>query len=198
MDPPTLRAYDAAAAAFAEDWHRQPPPADLHVQIRRHFRPGLTADIGCGSGREVAWLNANGFPARGYDASPALLREARRRYPQLCFEQAALPALAGIAEHAFDNVLCETVIMHLPRDQIAPAATRLLALLRPGGILYLSWRVTTGEDRRDHHGRLYAAFDAGLVRASLAGAVLLVDEAVVSVSSGRLIHRLVARRTDMV
>ncbi len=40
MDDATLRAYDSGAAAFAQDWHEQPPPADLHAIVRRFFRPG--------------------------------------------------------------------------------------------------------------------------------------------------------------
>jgi SAM-dependent methyltransferase len=194
MDHATLAAYDADAAAFAKDWHDQPPPEDLHLLIRRFFRPGLTADIGCGSGREVAWLEANGFPAIGYDASEGLLAQARTRYPQLKFYAAALPELAGIADHSFDNVLCETVIMHLAPEAIAPSVRRMLAILKPGGILYVSWRVTDGADLRDKHGRLYAAFDKALVLGQLPEAAILLDEAVVSASSGKQIHRIVARK----
>jgi len=194
MDPTTLAAYDADAAAFAREWHEQPPPEDLHALIRRFFRPGLTADIGCGSGREVAWLDANGFPAIGYDASEGLLVQARSRYPRLRLISAGLPDLAGISDASFDNVLCETVIMHLPREAIAPSVRRLMAILNPRGVLYVSWRVTDGADLRDKHGRLYAAFDTGLVRRELAEATLLLDETVVSASSGKRIHRIVARK----
>jgi SAM-dependent methyltransferase len=195
MDRETLAAYDAGAAGFAKDWHEQPPPADLQALVRRFFRPGgRTADIGCGSGREVAFLSANGFDAVGYDASDALLEQARGRYPKLDFRAASLPVLAGVPDAAFDNVLCETVIMHLPRSLIAPAVGRLLAVLRPNGILYLSWRVTDGTDQRDGVGRLYTAFDGGLVRAALGGAVMLLDDEPVSVSSGKKIHRMVVRK----
>jgi hypothetical protein len=83
---------------------------------------------------------------------------------------------------------------HLPRQQIAPAVARLLTILKPGGILYVSWRVTEGADQRDGHGRLYSAFDAGLVRVALGNATLLLDEEVTSLSSGKTIHRIVARR----
>jgi SAM-dependent methyltransferase len=69
MDPATLAAYDAAAAAFAAEWDAQLAPTDLHDLVKRFFRPGLTADIGCGSGRDAAWLAANGFPTVGYDPS---------------------------------------------------------------------------------------------------------------------------------
>jgi SAM-dependent methyltransferase len=196
MDQRTLEAYDTAAADFARDWSEQPTPVDLHAVVQRFFVPGATADIGCGSGREVAWLAANGFPATtGFDPSEGLLREARARYPHLAFKQAALPQLAGIAEASFANVLCETVIMHLPHAAIAPSVERLVAILRPGGVLYLSWRVTRGADQRDGQGRLYAAFPAGLVIDALAGTAILLDEETVSASSGKAIHRVIARKS---
>ena len=74
------------------------------------------------------------------------------------------------------------------------AARRLLAIVKPGGILYVSWRVTADADQRDGSGRLYTAFEAGLVRGALAPVTLLLDEEVVSASSGKTIHRIVARR----
>ena len=105
MDRTTLAAYDKDAAAFAKDWHEQPAPTDLHDVVTNFFiRGGISCDIGCGSGREVAWLNANGFPAEGFDASDGLLAEARRRYPGLKFTHAELPDLKGIAPGSFDNV----------------------------------------------------------------------------------------------
>ncbi len=195
MDPQTLAAYDKDAAAFAKDWHDQPAPSDLHDIVKRFFiADGLTADIGCGSGREIAWLNANGFPSKGFDASEGLLAEARARYPQLEFVRAELPDLRGIATNTYDNVLCETVIMHLDRAQIGPSVRRMLEIAKPGGILYLSWRVTEGENQRDKHARLYAAFEPSLVRSELVATTTLLDEAVVSASSGKRIHRIVTRK----
>ena len=74
VDRKTLAAYDQDAAAFAREWHDQPAPRDLQEIVERFFvRGGNSADIGCGSGREVAWLNANGFSAAGFDASEGLL-----------------------------------------------------------------------------------------------------------------------------
>ena len=196
MDKQTLAAYDNEAAAFAKDWHEQPPPTDLHDIVNRFFvANGATADIGCGSGREVAWLNANGFPAKGFDASEGLLAEARRRYPHLGFIHAELPDLKDIAANAYDNVLCETVIMHLDRAAVAPSVRRMLEILKPGGIFYLSWRVTEGEDQRDKHARLYAAFEPSLVLSELTTASMLLDEDVVSASSGKRIRRIVARKS---
>jgi SAM-dependent methyltransferase len=195
MDRLTLAAYDNDAAAFAKDWHEQPAPVDLQEIVARFFiRGGTSADIGCGSGREVAWLNANGFPAAGFDASDGLLAQARARYPELNFAHAELPDLRSIAANACDNVLCETVIMHLDQAQIAPSLRRLLDIVKPGGIFYLSWRVTEDADQRDKHHRLYASFDASVVRTELETATSLLDEEIVSASSGKKIHRMVVKK----
>jgi SAM-dependent methyltransferase len=195
LDRATLDAYDSDAKAYADDWHGQPPPADLHALVRRFFIKGSCADVGCGSGREVAWLDANGYPTVGFDASQGLLAEARWRYPAADFRFAALPELNALAAASFDNVLCETVIMHLPCEAVAPSICRLAGIVRPGGVLYLSWRVTKDGDQRDKSGRLYAAFDGGVVRQELSGCAVLLDEESVSASSGKTIHRIIARRT---
>lgn len=194
MDTKTLRAYDQNAAAFAKDWHEQPPATDMHSLIRKYFRPGRTADVGCGSGRDTAWLCTNGFPSVGFEPSKGLLAEARQRYPQVDFQVAALPELDGVPDCSFANVLCETVIMHMEAGLILPSVRKLLDILEPEGNLYLSWRVTAQGDRRDEHGRLYAAFDPKLVLDALSNAIVVLDEQVVSASSSKTIRRIIARK----
>ena len=197
MDTTTLAAYDSNAAAYAAEWLGQEPPADMYALLGKWFTPGPTADVGCGAGRDTAWLAAHGFDARGFDASAGLLAQARAAYPALRFDLAALPGLDGVEHGAFQNVLCETVVMHLEPAQVGPSVRSLLALLRAGGTLYLSWRVTDDASKRDPAGRLYAAFDKSVVTDALAPAdAILHDEERVSVSSGKRVQRLVVRRGD--
>ncbi|MCZ2860851.1 class I SAM-dependent methyltransferase [Blastococcus sp. VKM Ac-2987] len=195
-DRDTVAAYDRDPAGHVDDWEGQPSPVDLHAVVERFFRHGRTADAGCGSGRDTAWLAARGVDAIGYDASSGLLGEARRRHPEVPFAAASLPGLDGVPSGAYTNVPCETVIMHLPPGTVVPAVRRLVSLLDSGGTLYLRWRVTERGLVRDHAGRLYAAFDARLVRAALQGTDILHEEEGASASSARRVHRLVARRTD--
>ncbi|MFI6833606.1 class I SAM-dependent methyltransferase [Kribbella sp. NPDC050241] len=194
MDAKTLQAYDSAAEAFADDWDSQPAGTDLQSLVRRYFTPGLTADVGCGSGRDAAWLNADGFPTIGLEPSQGLLAEAKRRHPDVTFRCAALPELKGVADGTFNNVLCETVIMHLEPSAVANSVRRLVEILQPGGTLYLTWRVTEGSDQRDDAGRLYAVVDPEIVFAALNGADLLLEEELLNSSSGKTIHRLIARK----
>ena len=194
VDIPTLAAYDSRPGEFADRWEAEPPATDLHEIIHRFFTPGPTAEIGCGSGRDAAWLMQEGFPTIAFEPSAGLRDEARQRYPALRVEPKALPELEGVPDGSFVNVLCETVIMHLPREAIGPSVRRLLSLLEPNGTLYLSWRVTREHDQRDEHGRLYTAFDRNIVEAELRGATIMLNDEAVSESSGKVIHRIVARR----
>ena len=196
VDAATLAAYDTHARDFADEWLGQAPPTDLQDLVRAHFKPGaaggLTGDIGCGAGRDVEWLHRAGYPCTGFDASDALLSEAQRRFPDRPFQSATLPALAEIAPRTFDNVLCETVLMHLPRAAIAEAVASLRRILVADGTLYVSWRVAD-VDHRDGRGRLYTAFDASLVLDALAGTTILHAGEDTSASSGKRIHVVVAR-----
>jgi SAM-dependent methyltransferase len=196
MDRQTLDAYDHDAAAFANEWETQPPPIDMYDLIRQYFDPGLTADIGCGSGRDTNWLSKNGYTAIGFDASEGLLAAARRLHPGIEFRYAALPELEGIADEVFSNVLCETVIMHLSADAIERSVKRLVEILRPDGTLYLSWRVTEREDKRDDRERLYSAFDPTLVLRALASEEILFNDHLVSPSSGKAIQRIIVRKVS--
>jgi SAM-dependent methyltransferase len=194
MDRQTLGAYDHDAAAFAKEWEAQPVPVDVYDLIGRYFDPGLTADIGCGSGRDTNWFSKNGYTAIGFDASEGLLAEARRLHPGIEFRYAALPELNGIADGVFNNVFCETVIMHLSADAIEPSVKRLVEILRLNGTLYLSWRVTEKEDKRDDRGRLYSAFDPTLAFRALASQKILFNDHLVSPSSGKTIQRMIVRK----
>jgi 2-polyprenyl-3-methyl-5-hydroxy-6-metoxy-1,4-benzoquinol methylase len=195
MDRRTLSAYDAAAADYAREWEdKQETPTDLYALLTTFFTQGTAVDIGCGSGRDTAWLAASGFDVEGYDASEALLQEARHRHPGIRFAVAILPDLTELGSRTFTNVLCETVIMHLPQAEVARATARIRDLVAPGGTLYLSWRITEGDDLRDSGGRLYAAFADATVLNELAGFQILYDHEQRSESSGKVVRRVIARR----
>ncbi len=194
LDARTHDAYARHARAYVDDWLSQPRAVDLEAAVRRHFARGAsTIDVGCGGGRDVDWLNRNGYPCIGVDASEALLAEARARFPSWRFERGELPALDGIGDASFEQVVCETVVMHLPRDAAEASIRKLVRIARPGGTIYCSWRVEP-VDRRDTRGRLYTALDTPFVVDALGDVEVLETRQVTSASSGRPIAIVVARK----
>lgn len=198
MDAITVSAYDARAADYCDEWLSQPPAEDLQHLWRTYLVPGgRTVDVGSGSGRDADWLTRHGFACEGVDVSAGLVAEAGRRFPGLGFRTASLPGLDGIPDAFFTNVVCETVIMHLPVAEVVPAVESLCRILAPGGVLYLSWRVGAGEDSRDGAGRLYSDFPTQSIRTALAPLTILYDREEVSASSQKRVHRLIARKPEL-
>ena len=197
MDRETLAAYDAQAAAYAAT-QRAKTPAALYRLIERVFVPGApTADIGCGSGRDTAWLVAHGFPAIGYDASPGMLAEARAAYPTLDLRRAALPGLEEIPAGAFTNVLCSAVLMHLPAEAIEAALAALCRIVAPGGRLLITYRASEIDDPREPDGRLYTPIAAEALAAACGRHGLQVWQQTAEADGGRpgvVWHVLVAGR----
>jgi SAM-dependent methyltransferase len=161
MDASTIAAYDAHANDFAVRM-RHVAPESIFAGLPGIFHPGApTADIGCGSGRDVAWLRGLGYQVVGYDASEGMLRQARAAFPGINVRRDGLPELASIPDGAYTNVLCSAVLMHLPREDLITAAINLARILAPGGRLYLTYRGSRGVSEREEDGRLFTAIPVG-------------------------------------
>ena len=139
MDDRIIGIYDVGATGFAaEREDEQDLPDDLRAAVDTYFYPERSVDIGCRSGRDTAWLKAQGFDVVGIDASKGLIEEARCRHPGTPFECDKLPALTSLESGTYADVLCETVIMHMPEAEVLTSVSRMAELLVPGGALYLS------------------------------------------------------------
>ncbi len=198
MDDETIQAYDSRSHFYASEWLNQPEPVEIYTSVQQYFHLGLpTADIGCGSGRDVDWLNRNGFPCVGFDASQGLLAEATARFSQYPFKYAHLPRLSEIPNTSFSNVLCETVIMHLSHEEHPLALESLLRILKPGGVLNLSWRHPLDPKfLREADGRLYEIIAKNSLEEIFhqQGANILKHLLVKSASSGKYIERLIVAK----
>ncbi|MEO8594641.1 MAG: class I SAM-dependent methyltransferase [Candidatus Solibacter sp.] len=156
--PPVAIAAREGYELWAASWDTTPSPivaveqrALLPWIARVPFRRAL--DVGCGTGRWTARLNAIGL-----DASPAMLARAAAK-PALHGRLAvADAAMLPIATGAADLVLCALTLGHLADP--APALREFARVLAPGGTLLLTdfhpaaaalgWRRTFR-----HEGRVY-------------------------------------------
>ena len=192
-----MRTYDENAAQFSDTFLAQGTPREIREIVDRFFiRDGSCIDVGCGSGRELNWLHLRGFVAVGCDVSEGMVQEARRRFPSLDFFVSSLPLLSEIEDERYDNVLCETVIMHLPTSELPLALMNLWRILKPSGVLSLSWRGSLAENPRENDGRLYSPIDTEELRRAFVsfGADVLYEACVKSASSEKVIKQIVLKK----
>ncbi len=128
-----IRFFDAHAAA--DDYNVFSDAAnarliDGFVRLTGLESGAKVIDLGCGSGIFTYLLSARGFKVAGLDISPKLLELARRKYPDLQFDEGdveALPYEAG----SVDGVLLSGLVHHLPDP--SQCAAEVARVLRPGG-----------------------------------------------------------------
>lgn len=172
MDSKTVALYDSQAKTFAKR-HENQIPQRLYELAKTFFKRGAyTADIGCGIGRDTAWLENNGFPSNGFDPSDGMLNIAKKSYPNLHFKTCSLPELNMDSDYV--NIFCCAVLMHIPRSSLVSSAISLLKALKPNGRLVLSYRPGQGET----DGRLFETYHPGQIAQlfeSLGGKVLLIE-----------------------
>jgi SAM-dependent methyltransferase len=115
-------AYDQVAEAYAEK-NAVIPPAylDLGPRFLALASPGpRVLDVGCGAGRDLAWLTQQGAVVVGADRSSGMLAQARR-FPAGGVVQADMRMLP-FRDAVFGGVWCSASLLHLPKLDAPGAA----------------------------------------------------------------------------
>lgn len=110
----------------------------LNSEAPHLVRPGgRVAVVGCGLGDDVMELAARGYDAIGFDASPAAVGWAQKRFPAEAarFVQADLLNLPPRMLHRFDLVVDCGVLDHLPPEARGSAAASLAKLACSRGVV---------------------------------------------------------------
>jgi SAM-dependent methyltransferase len=161
MDSHTIGYYQENAASLTEHYESA-DMSDIHTQLLKHLpEKGSILEIGCGSGREAAFLLRSGFDITAVDASAKMLSCAVRQHPELegrthCFVfpfRHENPLLSK----QFDGVIVIASLMHIPDQYLPECASQFRHLLSANGVLFVS--ASRGRqnitDRRDSDGRLF-------------------------------------------
>lgn len=100
---------------------------------------GTVLDVGCGPGVLVQELSDRGCRVWALDAAPEVIAQCRARFQQLPNVHCCIGSATALAfpEGRFDAVICLGVIDRI-RDY-EQAVSELLRVLKPGGMLFLSF-----------------------------------------------------------
>jgi superfamily II DNA or RNA helicase/HKD family nuclease len=132
-------------------------------ELREEFLAKLPAggrilDAGCGSGRDAKAFALRGFDVIAFDASPELAELASAH----CGFDVAVRSFSAVDEiDAYDGIWSCASLLHVATQEMAATIGLLWRALRPGGCLYLNFKLGSGE--RTQGGRRFTdANDATL------------------------------------
>jgi ubiquinone/menaquinone biosynthesis C-methylase UbiE len=132
-------AYDQIVEAYASRNHAA--MADnlvaLAEKLAQHAGPGgHIVDIGCGTGRDMAWFEIRGHEVTGVDLSSGMLTYAHQvvegNLLQMDMTQLAF------SDACFNGAWCCASLLHLPKLAAPQALREIHRVLKPGGMLILS------------------------------------------------------------
>ncbi|WP_340151540.1 class I SAM-dependent methyltransferase [uncultured Sneathiella sp.] len=105
---------------------------------------GHVLDLGCGSGEPIAgYIIGKGYKLTGVDASAAMLRLAREKFPNGDWRKMDMRALD--LPELFHGILGWNSFFHLTRDEQRAVLPKLMAHLAPSAVLMLTVGPEEGE-----------------------------------------------------
>ena len=106
--------------------------------------PASILDVGAGSGRDAAWLASMGHQVIAVEPSCDMRKEAERFHSRSAFTLVAdrLPDIKKTSRSgmSFDLILLNAVWMFIPETERERSFRKLIALLKPRGVIVVSFR----------------------------------------------------------
>ena len=160
MDRATINYYNENSEILAELYETANMSAIHGLLLRFLPEKARILEIGCGSGRDAAFLVAKGYDVTAIEASPKMLEVAQRLNPELAdrITLASVPLQDSdrLLSRQFSAVVCIGTIIHIPDQYLFEFASQVRDLVAPDGILFLSGSIRNlpSQENRDVHGRL--------------------------------------------
>jgi SAM-dependent methyltransferase len=146
FDQDVQTSYDNVAREYAEKLYGElagkPFDRERLDLFARRVRGGRVCDLGCGPAQIARYLHDRGVDAFGVDLSAGMLAEARRLNPDLQLVQSSMLAL-GLRSEVLDGIAAFYCILHIRREQVACALAEMRRVLKPGGLLFITFHIGT-------------------------------------------------------
>ena len=141
----TQASYDRVAAEYADrfkdEMDDKPFDRDCLDRLAREVGDlGPICDLGCGPGQIARHLHRQGVKTLGVDLSPKMVAEAQRLNPEIHFHQGDMLALPD-TDNSWGGIAAFYCIIHIPREQVVDALREMRRVLKPGGILLVTFHI---------------------------------------------------------
>ena len=141
----TQTSYDQVANDYAEKFKDEmddkPFDRDCLDHLAREVGTlGPICDMGCGPGQIARDLHRRGVDTLGVDLSPRMVAEAQRLNPEIPFHQGNMLSLPD-ADHAWGGIAAFYCVIHIPRERVVDALREMKRVLKPRGILLVTFHI---------------------------------------------------------
>ena len=129
----------------------------IYERFLKYVEPrGMILDAGSGSGRDTLEFLRRGYTVEAFDASDTLAALSSRltgvRTQVLRFDEFH-------SDKPFDGIWSCAALLHVPRPALVAVMSRLFSALKPGGVLYASFKLGDA-DYTARDGRHFTDMDA--------------------------------------
>jgi SAM-dependent methyltransferase len=137
------KSYDEVAEEYTSRFFHELEYKPLDRALLDHLAKevhglGLVADLGCGPGHMARYLHEHGVAVLGIDLSPRMVELAWKLNPGIPFEQGDMRAL-DVEDGAWVGIVAFNSMIHFPRPHVVPVLREFRRVLRPNGLLLLSF-----------------------------------------------------------
>jgi SAM-dependent methyltransferase len=137
--------YDQVAVEYAEKFKDEmdykPFDRDCLDRLAHEVgNLGPICDMGCGPGQIARYMHRQGVNTLGVDLSPRMVAEAQRLNPDIHFHRGDMLCLPD-AENSWGGIAAFYCIIHIPREQIVDALREMKRVLKPGGVLLVTFHI---------------------------------------------------------
>lgn len=137
--------YDAVAEEYAKQFVDEIGKKPMDRDMLGRFASAVVGrgpvwDLGCGPGQTTAYLHQLGVSVCGVDISSRILDQGRRCHPGVEFRQGNMLDLAA-ADDSLAGIVAFYAIVHLSLPEVCRAFVEMKRVLRPGGLLLLTYHI---------------------------------------------------------
>lgn len=138
-------AYDLAANAYADSFLDELSRKPRDIEHLRQFASSVGSgqrvlDLGCGPGHTTAHLASLRLKPVGVDLSPEMIGKAKALFSELEFIAGDFFQLPD-RDDSVAGLLAFYCIVHLQAEQLEAAFSEMFRVLKPDGILLLSFHI---------------------------------------------------------
>ncbi len=160
MNHTTLKYYNENGKNIAKRYETA-KVSNLHKALKHSFKqPARLLELGCGSGRDAAFMTNYGFHVVAVDGAASMIESALIHHPELSGHLHTIQLPAGLSDKlgVFDGIFSIATLMHLSRADIEHLLIKIKSLLCSHGKFFFSVPIQRDDIRQnefDEKGRRF-------------------------------------------